>query len=204
MTEEAIIIFIRKPEAGKVKTRLAAAIGAEAALAVYKKLLDHTHTISSALTCDKYVFYVDAVDNNDIWSSGYTKLLQANTDLGGRMKAAFTHLFQKGYARVCIIGSDCFELTSEIINSAFSLVYKNDVVIGPAKDGGYYLLGMRDGLKEVFDEIEWSTEKVFAQTKTKMEKHGYTYALLPLLTDVDTIDNVPEAILSELRREGQF
>lgn len=199
-SKEALIIFVRKPERGKVKTRLAAAIGEGAALAVYEQLLQHTHAVCSSLTCDKYVFYVNAVEEVDRWSQGYHKLIQANTDLGGRMRTAFALLFQKGYHRICIIGSDCFELTVTVINHAFSLLQSNDVVIGPAKDGGYYLLGMQGDLKEVFDAIEWSTEKVLDQTKRKAVQRGYSYALLPVLTDVDTVDDVPQEILSSLQQ----
>ncbi len=198
MVNDALIIFVRKPELGKVKTRLAATIGNEAALVIYKKLLEHTYTITSVLPCHKYVFYTTAVEEDDIWSKGYTKLVQANDDLGGRMKAAFACLFEKGHSRVCIVGSDCFELSAEIITKAFDLLDGSDLVIGPAKDGGYYLLGMRDDPKDVFEDIEWSTEKVFAQTLSRVKQHFYTCSLLPMLTDVDTINDVPEEWLAEL------
>lgn len=201
MEKEALIIFVRKPELGKVKTRLAATIGAEAALLIYQKLLEHTHKVSAPLACDKYVFYVDEIEEQDLWRMGYHKHLQANTDLGGRMQAAFAFLFEKGYARICIIGSDCFELTAEIINDAFLLLQGNDVVIGPAKDGGYYLLGMKDGLKQVFEGVEWSTENVCKQTKAQIEQNGYSFTQLPLLTDVDTVDDVPGEVLSGLNKE---
>ena len=202
MKEEALIIFVRKPEAGKVKTRLAAAIGAEAALTIYQKLLEHTHSTSLALDCDKYVFYADAVEEKDRWQNDFHKQQQAQTDLGGRMKAAFTQIFQKGYSRVCIIGSDCFELTSAIITDAFLLLHRHEVVIGPARDGGYYLLGMRSKTKDLFDGVEWSTGKVLAQTIEKLLQNDYSYALLPLLTDVDTINDVPEEVLSILKQGG--
>lgn len=202
MKKEALIIFVRKPELGKVKTRLAASIGVEAALAVYQQLLKHTQAISSSLQCDKYVFYVDEIEEEDIWHQGYLKLLQAQKDLGGRMKAAFTQLFEKGHQRICIIGSDCFDLTPSLITSSFSLLHQHDVVIGPAKDGGYYLLGMRGEIKDVFDGIEWSTEKVLVQTQEKIIQHGLSSALLPVLTDVDTIHDVPEEVLNELKQGG--
>lgn len=204
MKEEALIIFVRKPELGKVKTRLAASIGAEAALAVYAKLLKHTQAVSSSLDCDKYVFYVNEIEEADLWHYGYHKLLQVHTDLGGRMKAAFNQLFEKGHGRICIIGSDCFELTPEIISNAFLLLKEKDVVVGPAKDGGYYLLGMSNSLKEVFEGVEWSTANVFEQTRTIIEQHGYTYALLPLLTDVDTVEDLPKDLLNNLKQDRLF
>jgi rSAM/selenodomain-associated transferase 1 len=198
MEMEGLIIFVRKPELGKVKTRLAAAIGPEAALAIYHKLIAHTYTITSSLRCHKFVFYADAIEENDVWSNGYFKSRQSNSDLGGRMKAAFAGLLARGYERVCIVGSDCFELTSELIREAFACLNNNELVIGPARDGGYYLLGMENSLKEVFDGIEWSTEKVLEQTIKQIEQHHYTYTLLPMLTDVDTVNDLPEEILSGL------
>ena len=198
MTEEALIIFVRKPVLGSVKTRLAAALGPEVALMIYQQLLAHTQSISHDLPCDKYVFYAGDIDEEDGWQAGYTKRQQVNGDLGERMKAAFAFLFEKGYRRLCIIGSDCFELTASIINDAFALLQKTDTVIGPAKDGGYYLLGMSGGLKEVFDGIAWSSGKVFSQTIAMLKQQQFTYQLLPLLSDVDTVDDVPEDVLADL------
>ncbi len=189
----ALIIFVRHPEPGKVKTRIAAVAGADTALAVYKKLLQHTFEITKELQCDKYVFYADDVAENDLWSKGrYHKLLQDKTDLGDRMKKAFSLLFEKGYKRVCIIGSDCYELTAETIQQAFELLTGYEVVLGPAKDGGYYLLAMKDDVKHIFEGIDWSTEKVLVQTLQKIQQHHYRSTLLPVLNDIDTVEDVPE------------
>lgn len=196
MKEEALLIFVRRPQLGKVKTRLAAAIGEEAALAVYKKLLAHTQTITSVLTCDKFVFYAEEIEDDDIWNKGYCKQMQANAGLGERMKAAFSLVFQKGYERVCIIGSDCFELTARLIRHAFDLLLEKELVIGPAADGGYYLLGMKNSLKDVFDGVAWSTDKVLLQTEEKIKEQNLLYALLPVLTDVDTVDDLPANFLT--------
>ncbi len=189
--KEALIIFVRKPELGKVKTRIAASVGNEAALTIYKKLLQHTHQTTLPLSCDKFVFYADAIDDNDLWNDGYQKWLQADGVLGTGMKAAFTHLFEKGYNRICIIGSDCYELITTIIEQAFYLLSKHEIVLGPAKDGGYYLLGMRDSVKNIFTGIEWSTDKVLEQTLLHIQENKHSYLLLEELKDVDTIDDVP-------------
>lgn len=201
MKEEALIIFVRKPVLGSVKTRLAATLGPEAALAIYQQLLKHTHAITVGLPCDRYVFYAGEIDEKDLWQEGYVRQQQAGGDLGERMKAAFAFLFEKGYRRICIIGSDCFELTTEIISNAFAWLRKTDFVIGPAKDGGYYLLGMSGGSKNVFDGIAWSTGKVFSQTVTSLHQQGFTYTLLPLLSDVDTVDDVPEKLMADLENK---
>jgi uncharacterized protein len=190
--QQALIIFIRNPELGKVKTRIGQVAGDALALQVYKNLLAHTQAITMHLQADKYVYYADAIHNLDIWANDtYFKAKQEGPDLGARMHQAFSTLFKKGYEKVCIIGSDCYELTAPIIESAFKELDTADMVIGPAKDGGYYLLGMKKEVREVFYEIDWSTDKVLEQTLLKL-KDRYTYALLPTLSDIDTIEDVPK------------
>ena len=198
MSKEALILFVRKPELGKVKTRIAATEGETVALTIYQRLLEHTYSITAALPVDKYVFYAGEIEKDDTWSLGYHKLLQDNTDLGNRMKAAFTLLFHKGYDRICIIGSDCYELDELMIQQAFATLTAQDIVIGPAKDGGYYLLGMRQELRDIFQNIEWSTENVLQQTIDQINALGSSYYLLPYLNDVDTIDDVPMSWKEEI------
>ena len=102
------------------------------------------------------------------------------------MKAAFSFLFQEKYNKIVIIGSDCFELTNAIIDNAFIALNEHDVVIGPATDGGYYLLGMRQFFPFIFDDKHWSTEYVFTETTEDLDNHKISYAVLQQLTDVDT------------------
>jgi uncharacterized protein len=185
MNNKALIIFVRKPELGKVKTRLAATLGNEKALAVYLELLQHTHEISVTVNADKFVFYADAIEEHDMWN-GFTKKLQSSDDLGGKMKAAFAFLFDAGYRQVVIMGSDCFELSNEIIEKAFNTLEQNDVVIGPASDGGYYLLGMKKLFSFLFENKNWSTEHVFQQTVSDLQKENISFSELVMLTDVDT------------------
>ena len=185
--KKALIIFVRKPEKGKVKTRLAATLGEEKALSIYIELLQYTQIIAAATTADKYVFYSDYIQQNDLWSgSGFKKKLQGNYDLGGKMEEAFSILFEEGYAKVVIIGSDCFELSTAIIEQAFKLLEENEVVIGPASDGGYYLLGMKKLWPFIFENKQWSTENVFQQTLNDLQKENIPYGELITLTDVDT------------------
>lgn len=184
--QQALIIFIRNPVSGTVKTRLAKTVGNEKALNIYKKLLQYTHDITSELHCDKYVFYADEITANDIWeNNNYKKNLQTNGDLGKRMHAAFDVLFKSDYERVCIIGSDCYELTTGIIQRAFNALPYHDVVIGPSADGGYYLLGLRRMQPALFANIEWSTGKVLAQTIDACIACTCSYTLLPVLNDID-------------------
>ena len=119
MKHTALIIFVRKPEWGKVKTRLARTIGNDKALLIYSKLLEHTHAISKNLTCDKYIFYAEGIPDDDIWETPpYHKKQQEGEDLGARMKNAFADVFAMGYRKVLIIGSDCYQLRDEDISEA--------------------------------------------------------------------------------------
>jgi rSAM/selenodomain-associated transferase 1 len=184
MNKNALIIFVRNPILGKVKTRLAATIGDEKALQVYVHLLQHTKSITENVPATKFVFYADDINDNDIWNA-YQKKLQNGNDLGERMQNAFEEVFTLGYKNVCIIGSDCYELTQEIIDNAFEDLVSKDAVIGGANDGGYYLLGMNQLINDIFTSIEWSTTTVFNKTIALIEKQNLLYSKLPFLNDVD-------------------
>jgi rSAM/selenodomain-associated transferase 1 len=200
--KEALIIFVRQPVAGCVKTRLAADIGPEAALFVYRELLAHTRSVCTQLAVDKYLFYVNTIADQDDWDDTYHKQIQQGNDLGERMQHAFSQVFGMGYERVCIIGSDCLELSADNVKEGYSLLQDNDFVIGPAKDGGYYLLGMRHRLKPVFDAINWSTSNVFQQTVKKINLLQNSLALLPVLADIDVVGDLPQAMLEALAKRG--
>lgn len=186
---DALIIFVRNPLLGKVKTRLAATMGDEKALAVYQLLLAHTKSITEKVTCKKFIFYADFINQNDLWD-GYNKNLQQGNDLGERMQNAFETVIALGFKNVCIIGSDCYELSTTIIMDAFKSLEACATTIGPATDGGYYLLGMQAPVKNIFQHINWSTEKVFTQTKRLIEQQHYSLHLLPALKDVDEEEDI--------------
>ena len=184
---DAIIIFVRNPELGKVKTRLAATVGDEQALDIYCRLLNHTMQQASKIDADKFVYYHQQITVDDIWNANrFYKKLQTGESLGDKMKAAFAEIFELGYSKVMIIGSDCLQLNSKIINTGFSLLDDCDTVIGPATDGGYYLLGMKKNYPFLFDNKAWSTENVFAETIKDIQQRWLSNGLLPVLTDVDT------------------
>jgi len=193
----ALIIFVRNPELGKVKTRLARTLGNDAALNIYKKLLHHTYSIVCKADYDKFIFYADYINENDLWENGvFKKLLQGDGDLGEKMQSAFETVFALGYKKVLIIGSDCYELTSAIISDAFTALDTVDVVIGPSFDGGYYLLGSNQLLPFLFTNKEWSTSTVCSDTIAGIERCNKTYHLLTCLNDVDEEKDVPEQLLS--------
>ncbi len=186
MKKEALIILTKNPKAGKVKTRLAATIGDERALAVYHQLLLHTASVTKCLPIDKFVFYSDYMVHEDVWENKcFHKEIQHGADLGERMKNAFTSVFQKGYTRIAIIGTDCPELNEELITSAFFLLPENDIVIGPAEDGGYYLLAMTHLHMKLFTNIQWSTSHVLMETVQICNTLELKYQFLPVLNDID-------------------
>ena len=200
MTKNALIIFVRKPEKGKVKTRLAASLGDEAALFIYQKLLQHTLEITEAVDADKIVFYAGEIEENDMWQrKDYFKQKQTDGDLGHRMNDAFDTVFRLGYDKACIVGSDCYELTTDIIENAFRALERCDVVIGPAHDGGYYLLGMKRLHSSLFQNKAWSTNSVLADTLQTAEQMGLIEVQLPTLHDVDEADDVPKEWLTAVK-----
>jgi rSAM/selenodomain-associated transferase 1 len=187
MSDSALIIFTKKPELGKVKTRLAKSVGDEAALSIYKKLLVFTKSKVDTLAADKIVYYSNSIADNDLWS-GYQKAVQGNGDLGQKMQKAFETELRK-YKKVCIIGTDCGDLTHSVLEKAFKLLDQHDFVLGPANDGGYYLLGMKEVYNELFNDIPWSTDQVLKLTQSKIKAIDATVHLLPQLVDVDIIED---------------
>ncbi|MFN6090440.1 MAG: TIGR04282 family arsenosugar biosynthesis glycosyltransferase [Cyclobacteriaceae bacterium] len=191
-SKNLLIIFYRNPELGKVKTRLAKTLGDEKALAIYLKLSSHTRAITENLAIDKVIYYSNFVDTEDAWpNTTFQKKLQNGNDLGEKMNNAFVEGFQSGYERVCIIGTDCLELSKDIIQQAFDQLVCYDAVIGPAKDGGYYLLGMKKPMPELFKNKAWSSDTVATDTIQNFKDLSLSYAQLAVLTDVDEEKDLP-------------
>lgn len=187
----AIIIFVRTPELGKVKTRLAASIGNEEALDVYVKLLQHTLEIVQQITADKFVYYADAFLDEDMWSAiNANRFVQQGEGLGDRLQHACSAVANLGYKKMIILGSDCPELSPDIIRKGLFILDGKDACIGPAKDGGYYLLGLKNYHHTIFENIDWSTDKVCAQTCAQLTDAGLTYEMLPELSDIDTVEDL--------------
>jgi uncharacterized protein len=193
LSSTALVIFVRNPILGQVKTRLAKDIGDERALAIYLQLLQHTLEITRGLSFRKFIYYADEVSDYDLWSvPGYTKRKQHGNDLGERMLNSFKELFEQGFNRIIIIGSDCLQLQTENLQEAVALLESNAAVIGPASDGGYYLLGLTKLYPELFVNKPWSTDQVFAKTIDDFNNLGISYALLEELSDIDDISDLEE------------
>lgn len=185
----ALIIFTRNPELGKCKTRLAKTLGDQSALDIYKYLLQHTANVSKKVNADRFVFYSEKINENDIWSNNhFNKKLQKGNDLGERMHNAFKTLFDSGYKKAVIIGSDLLDLNAEIIENAISNLNQHDVVLGPAKDGGYYLLGSKTLYPALFKNKAWGTETV--RKDTLQDLKNSTVYMLKELNDIDTFEDM--------------
>lgn len=188
-SKNSLIIFTRNPILGKVKTRLAKSVGNEIALEIYQFLLNKTKEVTLNIPADKVVFYSEEITNKDIWDATiYKKELQEGRDLGAKMSNAFKTCFKDGYEKVVLIGSDLFDLEEFHIREAFEKLEKNDAVIGPALDGGYYLLGLKKMHPTIFMNKNWGTATVRKNTMKNLEK--VNVHLLPILNDVDVIEDI--------------
>ena len=182
---KALIIFIRNPELGKVKTRLARKLGDEKALQIYKALLQHTRQKVQEVDAGRLLFYSEKIASDDDWPAAqFEKYLQYEGNLGERMHYAFKQALQNHHHAI-IVGSDIAQLKASIINKAFEILQHKDYVIGPAMDGGYYLLGMKKPSPELFLDMEWSTSEVFQHTIGRIEKHGRSWEAVDTLSDID-------------------
>ena len=190
-SKNLLLIFTKNPVLGKCKTRLAKDVGDQIALEVYHFLLDHTRKITQDINADKCVCYSIEIEKGDLWDDTlYHKGLQSGEDLGQKMYHAFEEAFLHGYEKVVIIGCDIYEMQKADIEAAFQALESNDYVVGPAKDGGYYLLGMRQLRKDLFQDKNWGTASVLADTLSNLQNEKWVS--LRERNDVDTYDDIKE------------
>ncbi|NNE02295.1 MAG: glycosyltransferase [Eudoraea sp.] len=189
--DNLLIIFTRNPELGKCKTRLAASVGNETALAIYIFLLRHTQTVTTPLKVDKEVHYSDRIGEDDLWDpEAYKKKMQWGEELGARMYHAIKAGFEAGYKRIILIGSDLYDLSTQDLEEAFDALHTHEVVLGPAEDGGYYLLGTTHLIPEIFKNKAWGTGSVLADTLANLtEKNTH---LLETKNDVDVLEDIKD------------
>jgi uncharacterized protein len=188
---DAIIVFIKLPGAVPVKTRLAAEIGTDRAAALYGLFVeDEMETLAASgadiiVTCDP----PGCLPGAESWLGGAFRYSEQGAgDLGERMSAAFSRAFSRGYGRALLVGSDLPDLPGEVITEAISALASHDAVIGPASDGGYYLVGFHARTFEprAFADIPWSTDLVLAYTTDRLRRYGKSFHLLPVWHDVDS------------------
>ena len=189
-TEQALLIFTRNPEIGKCKTRLAASIGDAAALAIYTFLVEHTARVARSLEhTDRHVYFSEPPGDGRIWEpETFASHIQQGKDLGARMQRAFEKAFETGYKKVVIIGSDLYDLGPDDLKAAFASLDTHQAVVGPATDGGYYLLGLTAMVPALFRGKAWSTDTVLEATLRDLE--GIPTFLLPPRTDIDRYEDI--------------
>ncbi len=188
MNDSILLIFTKYPQLGKCKTRLAKSIGEEKALRVYEHLLDKTASVIPEIEADTAVFFDEEIHHHKRWKESHYQKLQAEGDLGLKMKEAFRWAFEMKYTKICIIGSDLWDIEAPLIQNAFEALDNSEVVVGPAQDGGYYLFGSRSFIPEAFELSEWSTSHVFRETLVKLE--GKKIHLFPEKNDIDTVEDL--------------
>lgn len=198
MKESALIIFQKKPEKGKVKTRLAKTVGNNKAVEVYEYLLKHTHRQVSLLDISVFVYFEKEVQPEFLKNNNYFSSIQCHGDLGKRMEKAFEEVLAKGFRKAVIIGTDCPGLKAGLLQEALRVLDTRDLVIGPANDGGYYLLGMNGLFPELFKNIPWSTASVFSDTMEVAARLGLETGILPQLTDVDIYEDLDSNLKAKL------
>ena len=186
-----LIIFTRNPELGKVKTRLAKDVGDQSALEIYEFLLKHTVSVTKDLELTKEVHYSEEIQHNDIWDEDiYIKKKQIEGGLGEKMEQAFLSGFKKGYKNIIIIGSDLYDLNREELEEAFKALETFEYVLGPAEDGGYYLLGMNIFNEKIFKNKAWGTDTVLRDTLIDLKDQQIW--LLDEHNDIDVYEDIKE------------
>jgi rSAM/selenodomain-associated transferase 1 len=188
--KECLIIFTRYPEPGKTKTRLIPVLGAEGAAKLQRQMTEQKLAEAKQLhAINPISLEIHFTGGNQQlmqnWLGNLTYKQQSEGDIGCRMAAAFQTAFEAGMSRVVLIGIDCPDLKVELMLDAFQALNKHDLVLGPAKDGGYYLIGLNYLISELFISISWSTEKVLEQTQNISQKLELAIAYLPILSDID-------------------
>lgn len=185
MKKEVVLVFQKNAILGKVKTRLAAGVGEKQALEIYRMLLDKTYLELSKVSVPSHTYYSEFIPENPNHSADQF-LIQVGQDLGERMANAFARSFESGMEKVVLIGTDCPLIQSQHLNEAIEALTNSDLVLGPATDGGYYLIGMKCRADYLFAGIAWSTAGVLAQTLAVATAHGLHFTLLDELSDIDT------------------
>jgi rSAM/selenodomain-associated transferase 1 len=188
---ERLLIFTRLPVAGRVKTRLVPALGAEGAASLHQRLAERTLETAHRFLAGRQTVL-------EIWFDGGTESetrawlgegpayhRQVGNDLGQRMGAALAHCFPEGVRCVVLVGTDCPDLSVAILEKAFAGLQNADVVLGPAEDGGYYLIGLRQDEPRLFKDISWGSNLVLEQTMEAIAQRGLAVLFLPTLADID-------------------
>lgn len=193
MQDNAVIVFLRAPQKGRVKTRLAQHLDQGLVLELYRAFV--LDTLETAQALGRPLIFFTPPDQEDMirkWlGTDYDYAVQKDGNIGERMADAFLTVFKNGAKRCVLIGTDIPQLDKDLLIQAVEMLLEHDAVVGPSQDGGYYLIGFgRDRFSSaVFDSIDWSTHRVTGQTLAALEKEKLSYSLLPALNDIDSIED---------------
>ncbi|MDP1587995.1 MAG: TIGR04283 family arsenosugar biosynthesis glycosyltransferase [Prosthecobacter sp.] len=199
MPHDALIVFTRLPQPGKAKTRLIPMLGAEGAADLQRRMTLQTvgraWAACASLPNTRLIIAHEGGTAQEMrgWLGPLCFQKQAQGDLGARLTHAMMVAHAQGTRKMVIIGTDCPDLTEEHLSAAFAMLDESDVVLGPAHDGGYYLIGMREPQPSLFEAIPWSTSEVFAITQQRARAAGLSLSSLPALADVDEPADVAHA-----------
>ncbi len=193
--KETILVFLRAPEKGRVKTRLARDIGEEKALFLYKTFAQKTlSTVEKSGMDHRICFFPEDKQGivEDWLGLDHTYMPQQGDDLGRRMCNGLSRVFDQGIQKAILVGTDVPDISARHLLAAFDLLSQSKVVIGPSLDGGYWLIGFqRDGFcPDIFRQIEWGTDSVFSATIEKCKVAGLSPGILPVLQDIDTLEDL--------------
>ena len=199
--KDALLVFVKLPVAGRVKTRLQPELSPELAVGLYRAMVNDVFTaLERPEQWDLVAFCSPPGQERAFreWLPGSTRLVpQSGTDLGERLARAFEWSHAQGHSRTLIVGTDMPTLGSDALSDAFAALESVEVVLGPSTDGGYYLVGLKEPRPEFFEDVDWSTSEVLEQTVAKLEGGRATYRLLPERTDIDTWQDAV-AVLKEI------
>jgi uncharacterized protein len=205
MKRDAIIFFLRYPELGKVKTRLAMEIGDELAYDLYRCFIQDIFKAIQTVDAETIIVGTGSagVKPPEIFDRSFC-LVQQGGDLGERMYRAFTDVFSRGFSRAVLIGSDCPGFPEDYIRQAITSLRNRDVVIGPSADGGYYLIAFHEHTlrKEIFQGISWGTSRVFTQTAEKIKDNRLALSELAVVADIDEMDDLRRFAGGDQARTG--
>lgn len=188
MTDTLVIVFVKNIKLGTVKTRLAKTIGDFGAFEVYSELVKITENATELLNVDKRIYFSNTVVDS-MWKNDF-KTVQNGIDLGERMLNAFKEGFAAGYKKIVLIGSDLPDINANHITNGLKALDKNDVVFGPAEDGGYYLVGLSKMNTSIFTNKPWSQPSLLDETLQELQNNKISVGTLAILNDIDTYDDL--------------
>jgi rSAM/selenodomain-associated transferase 1 len=194
MNNNTLIIIAKYPEKDNVKTRLKGLMTDEKRLDLYVSLLKHTvEKLRSVPGADTFIAYAPAGAEDYFRDFGTRLIALREGDLGEGMFHAFSEVFRLGYRKAALVGADIPGLSAGIIKNSFDVLSDKDIVYGPAEDGGYYLVGMRRLVKEIFQNVPWSSEVTLKKSLEQADRYGYTVGFTQMLSDIDTIEDIKRA-----------